>query len=314
MLNKEIVIFLLLFSAVIAMASCSGHKSEQAQSSPSGDASAVKTIRMPDVPASVTDPTERADYLLLHFWDSVDFTDRAAMSDSIMIEQGMSDFISVMDYCSPEGIEEGVGKLLSRASVASPEAYGRVAALAELYLWDSQSPFRSEAFYTPFAEYALTRGGDEKERAEAILDDIARNAPGSVAPDFIVTGTDGHRFSLASLTDEGRPVAVMFYEPDCDHCLEAIASLTSNPDFNRLIENGQLTFLAVYIGNEYEKWSEHAASLPLSWKTGIDRARLIDEKELYKVGSTPSFYIIGSDRRILLKDSGLNHFYQAVFG
>ena len=32
-------------------------------------------FRLPDVPAALTEPAERADYLALHYWDRFDFAD-----------------------------------------------------------------------------------------------------------------------------------------------------------------------------------------------------------------------------------------------
>ena len=294
------------------MISCSGHRTRNAEAEDSRKVSTVSRIEMPMVPDTLTDPADRADYLLDHFWDSVDFTDRRVLSDSVMIEQGISDFISVMDFCSQEGLEKGIRGLLDKASSASPEAYERITALARRYLWEAESPFRSERLYTPFVKYAISLGGDEAVMAGAILDDIRRNAPGSVAPGFTVTGRDGRDMTLASQLGGECPVALMFYEPDCDHCEEALASLTSNQDIERLIASGQLRFIAVYIGEEYDKWKEHAEGLPKSWNVGIDRKRVIDERELYIVGATPSFYLIGADGRILMKDSGLGHFYRML--
>lgn len=305
----------MLACAVIATAaflSCSDKAGKNSGDSVDTAESFSSTVPMPVVPDSLTDPVRRADYLLAHFWDGVDFSDRRVMSDSIMIEQGVSDFISVMEFCSPQGLNDGVTRLLDKASAASQDAYSRMADLARLYLWDPQSPFRSERFYTPFVEYAIARGGAEGIRAEAQLEEIRRNAPGTMAPDFTVVSAAGRNVSLKKETAKGRPVVVMFYEPDCDHCENAIAALKRNRAFGEMVESGQLGFLAVYIGDGFDLWKEHAAGLPSEWTTCIDRGRMIDDGELYVVNSTPSFYLIGSDGRIMLKDEGLQGLYRSL--
>lgn len=161
-------------------------------------------------------------------------------------------------------------------------------------------------------KYAINRGGYDEIKAKARLEEINRNSPGTEAPDFTVTSLDGKSLSLSSIMDKNSLVSLMFYEPDCEHCEQAIASMASNPDLNRLIESGELRFIAVYIGDDYDNWKRHASALPQTWTVCIDLNSEIDEHELYVVMATPSFYLIDNNRRILLKDSNLTQYYNTL--
>lgn len=101
----------------------------------------------------------------------------------------------------------------------------------------------------------------------------------------------------------GRRELLMFYEPDCDQCLDAEKRLAESAAFNRLVATGELQMLAVYVGHDRRLWSEHAAKLPASWIVGIDAAMKIDGEDLYHIGATPSFYLIDAEGTVMVKDA-----------
>lgn len=261
-------------------------------------------LELPYVPDSILDPQDRADYLLLHFWDNMDFNDREAVSDSVMLEQTMSDFISVMNYGSPHGRHRGVMTLIASAAKGEADAYSEIMRLADLYLWEADSPFRNEAYYALFAAYDADINGKTAQRSEARLAEIMRNAPGTLAPAFSVTDVNGKTIDFRPASGD-RPVVIMFYQPDCEHCEAAIDALRRDAAFDRAVGEGRIRMLAVYIGDDKALWKRHAATLPDNWEKGMDGRMTIDERQLYVVRATPSFYLVAPDGRIVLKDAGI---------
>lgn len=104
----------------------------------------------------------------------------------------------------------------------------------------------------------------------------------------------------------------MFYEPDCEHCGSVVEALRNDAVFSRAVGNGDIRMIAAYLGDDYELWREHAAKLPQTWETGIDRKGRIDDGELYVVRATPSIYLIDATGKIVLKDSDLAHLGEAL--
>ena len=51
---------------------------------------------LPDVPGTLKAPEVRANYLALHYWDRLDFNDNSLIENRDMMEQGFSNFISIM--------------------------------------------------------------------------------------------------------------------------------------------------------------------------------------------------------------------------
>lgn len=259
-------------------------------------------LALPDVPPSLTDPAARADYLVTHFWDKMNFGDRSLSLDTAFMEQSFSNFISVMPLGSADARTRGANALLDGASGAGDDVYRYVCSIAEHYLWEPESPFFSEDLYLPFVEYALRYSGGDDPLAAGRRDDIMCNRPGSAAPAFRIEGRDGRPVDLR---DHGPRTAtlLMFYEPDCELCNSAIELLASSETLAAAISDGSLRMVLVYLGSDRAMWAAHAAKFPGGWLAGIDSEGTVDDNELYLVRATPSFYLIDPTDRIVLKDA-----------
>lgn len=265
-------------------------------------------LPLPSLPASLTDPEERADYLAAHFWDALDFSDTIRSLDTAFIEQNFANYSTVLALAP--GRDTAVGNLLGRIRAASPAAYGLFVYVAEKYLYEPDSPVFDEQSYLPFARYAAGQGGDEAVVAQARCEEILKNAPGTVAPDFAFETPGGKRRLLDPKASA--PLLLMFYEPDCDRCRSAMGAIASDPAIAEAISSGMLRFTAVYLGTDRTLWAEHAAQLPQEWTAGIEPTGRVDDDELYIIRATPSFYLIGADGRIILKDARLQEIFAAL--
>lgn len=132
-------------------------------------------LPLPSLPASLTDPEERADYLAAHFWDALDFSDTIRSLDTAFIEQNFANYSTVLALAS--GRDTAVGNLLGRIRAASPAAYGLFVYVAEKYLYEPDSPVFDEQSYLPFARYAVSLGGDEAVMAQARCEEILKTLP-----------------------------------------------------------------------------------------------------------------------------------------
>lgn len=300
----------LLFALFLAtsMSACAGTGKADTDSDSSRhvDMAGYESVPMPEIPSSLTNPEDRADYLLRHFWDALDFKSVKLPKDSVLLEQSFSNFASVLPLVNADVKESAVKILMVHAS-QNRIAYDFMADIAEKYLWEADSPFYSEESFLPFVKYYIANDASRRDVAMAREEEIAMNAPGSVAPDFEVKDTDGAPTTLYGALGQA-PVIIMFYQPDCDHCHEAMDMLGKDARFMKGIEDGEFSFLPVYIGRDKAMWKSHASTLPKSWHVMIDEDETIDNDNLYMIKATPSFYVIGRDRRIVLKDASLQSF------
>ena len=136
-----------------------------------GDNSSADTLQgsprelpLPEVPALLTAPEERAAYVLEHFWDGMDFRDTLRSRDRLFMEQCFVNFLSLFPHALPQSLPSPVGRLLQRAAVDSV-AFRLVNSLAEHYLDDPNSHMRNEEHYILFLEALLSLPGlPEAER------------------------------------------------------------------------------------------------------------------------------------------------------
>mgnify|MGYP000178762057 FL=1 len=59
-------------------------------------AQAQEDFPYPSVPAELTTPQERADYVVRHYWDNINFQDTTLIHRPSMIEQGFVNFIDLL--------------------------------------------------------------------------------------------------------------------------------------------------------------------------------------------------------------------------
>lgn len=259
------------------------------------------SLPIPEVPAGMVTPEQRADFLSLHFWDAMQWQNPKQGGDTLFIEQSFANYIPVMSYATPEGVKAAVESLLNAAQKAGRDRLDLIWYVAEKYLYQADSPMRNEDVFIHFADWALPRRY-QAERVTEIRKDILKNAPGTMAPDFSFRLTDGRTGRISDY--RGRHLLIMFYEPDCQECLKAEKQMTESAELKQLLSSGQMQLLLVYIGDEEKLWREHARLLPSTWPVAIASPEEVDD--LYNIRATPSFYLLKPDGRIRKKDAPLS--------
>lgn len=258
-------------------------------------------LPLPKVPSTLREPRLRAAYVARHFWDAMDFRDSLRGRDPDFLEQHFVDFLSLFPHADTSALAPAVDTLMRRAG-QDAAAFRLVAELAEKYLYEAASPLRDEAYYDLFLE-ALSAspvlGTYEKLRYAAQSEVVRKNRPGMPAADFAFVDRCGVRQTLYGLP--GDRLLVIFYDPECDHCLETMAALRRNPVIARQVRTGALAVLALFADGEESVWLRTPPALPQEWTDGLD-ATGIQEHGLYVLSELPALYLLDRDRRVLLKE------------
>ena len=262
----------------------------------------VDELPLPDVPSTLREPATRAAYIIEHFWDKMEFTDTVRSHNTDFVEQAFANFISIFPYAGAESQRTAVGTLMRRAE-ADSTAYVVLTEVAEKYLYEPNSPMLSEDYYILFLEQMVASpvlGPYGTIRPRWQLEAARKNRPGMKAADFAFTTREGRRTTLHRTPSDGN-MLLIFYDPDCDHCKEIIATLCSDEVLNRMTSGGELTVVAVYSGDERELWSEHAPSLPAGWTVGYEPGDM-QERGTYVLRAMPTLYLLDRDKKVILKD------------
>ena len=83
---------------------------------------------------------------------------------------------------------------------------------------------------------------------------------------------------------DGRPMLLLFYDPDCDHCMQTIAELSGSELLNGAVARGDLVVVAVYAGfdgSDRAAWLRTLNRLPSVWTVDFDRGTIYT-RDLYE--------------------------------
>jgi hypothetical protein len=279
----------------------------------------VHTFTLPSIPVSIAASSDRADYLVTHYWDHFDFTDTAYLHLPDVTEQAFVDYLDVLPYVSsPAVTEQSVRQLLAKAEQEeSGRMYGYFLELLAKYLYEPNSPFRDDERYIPVVHYVIadTRSDEaEKIRMRTALEGLMKNRPGSVAADFAYVLPGGRQGRLHGVKADC--TLLMFYNPDCHACAEIIASIRQSSVIGRLHGNGTLAILLFYPDEDLEIWQAHRADIPPNWINGYDRQTRVKDSGIYDLRAIPTLYLLGRDKTVLLKDVNfdrIEHFLKEKF-
>ncbi len=269
--------------------------------------SAFAQLPLPEVPASLTSPGERASYVVRHFWDAMKWNDPVMAADTVMMEHAFADYASVLPHVPADSLDNCVGVLLRQAAV-NPEAYDRVLNLSEIYLYEPESPvYFPEGFRSVLIAAMDTACMPPLSTTRAVtfpymFGELSKNRVGHQANDFSFKTRAGEEMSLLDAVKAHPMNLVMFYDPDCDHCRDVITELKRSPDVACMIAGGKLGMLAVYYEGDDEVWNHGKGLIPDSWIDAVTPDDVIEDEALYTLNRQPTLYLIDNEGKVLVRD------------
>ncbi|WP_298074302.1 DUF5106 domain-containing protein [uncultured Bacteroides sp.] len=260
---------------------------------------------MPAVPATLRTPPARAAYIIKHFWDAMDFADTLRSRNRNFMEQNFVNCLSLFPIADTTALAPAVATLVGRAQ-SDAVALSLLAETAEKYLYEQDSPLFNEEYYLLFADalVAAPLPHSKRLRIEAQRTAMRKNRVGTPAADFSFETRDGQRLRLSKAA-QGRPMLLLFYDPDCDHCMQTIAELSGSPLLNGAVARGDLVVVAVYAGfdgSDRAAWLRTLDRLPSVWTVGFDNGTIYT-RDLYVLRNLPALYLLDASRRVVLKDT-----------
>jgi hypothetical protein len=258
---------------------------------------------MPDIPEEITEPSQRAAFLVMHYWDKYDFGDMTFLMTDDLLERSLVDYLDLLSLVPADTVARSVGRLMGKAE-EKRELFLLLSKLSERYLYEPDSPVYDEEKLIPFLQEELksaTLLDIEKIRLQFLLDQILKNRTGEVANDFSYTLADNRTGTLHALQADF--ILLYFNDPECEDCLLLTGKLIASPVISELIKREQLDLLAVYTGEDVEAWRNHAATVQPSWIYARDAEQRINGEGIYHIRQFPTIYLLDKNKKVLLKET-----------
>ncbi len=263
-------------------------------------------LPLPSVPATLTTPADRADYVIRHFWDAMNFRDTLRCHNRTFMEQNLVNYLSIFPHAHPDALPAAIDTFLQRAVADTPSLH-LLNELAEQYLNDYESPMRNEDYYILYLEALLrqpTLTDADRMRSTYQLQEARKNHRGTTAADFSYIDRDEQLRTLhrtATNTTDGQ-LLLLFYDPTCSHCTETIDTLRHSALLSQHTNEGQITILAVDIEGDRQQWEKTKDTMPQQWIIGIDNSDIVGHA-LYSLPALPVIYLLDHNKTVLLKNT-----------
>lgn len=290
-----------LLAISIGLCSCKG-KNEPTQA-PRVASDTIKTFKLPAIPAMMTQPEQRADFLARHYWDHINFADTNYIHHPEVTEQGWVEYCEILNHVSLQTAQTAIRQTVARAE-ANKKVYRYITGLAEKYLYDPNSPMRNEECYIPVLEAMVASpvlDQTEKIRPQAQLELAQKNRKGTRALNFTYTDVSGRQGSLYGIKTEY--TLLFINNPGCHACAETIETLKNAANINALLKEGRLTILALYPDEELGEWRKHLKDFPTEWINAYDKKLALQTENRYDLRAIPTLYLLDRNKTVLLKDA-----------
>ena len=258
----------------------------------------------PTVPAMITDPNLQFEYFVKHYWDHFDFADTTYVPTPEITEQAWVDYINYLYRFPLDKAQEEMKAMMLKSSQNSKKLFLYFMEMADKYLYDPNSPTRSEELYIAVLEVMIqTPALDDAEKIlpQYRLDWAYKNRMETKATDFQYTQITGQTGTLYQLRAEY--VLLFFNNPGCTSCQEHIAGIRNSAFMSKLSSEGRFKVLSIYPDEDLDEWKKHYTNYPAGWTNGYDASFTIKTK--YDLKATPTLYLLDKDKMVILKDASL---------
>ncbi len=255
-----------------------------------------------EVPAIITDPLQRENYISEHFWNGFNFKDSAHLRLTSRIDAYYMEYLDHL-YSSDEKTAKKSAKSFTD-SILNGDATLRdyFLKIIEFSLYNPNSAYRNETLYIWILEVLTESENPDRltrERYREQLDLALKNRPGTTAMDFEYT-TNKSKTGTIHKT-KGEYILIFFYDPDCQTCQSAIEYLRENESVKKM--GSRLVKLAMYTGEDISKWLKTTDKFGSDWIIAHDNNMSVSLNKLYDRRPSPSIYLLDSTKKVILKDA-----------
>ncbi len=246
-----------------------------------------------------------------HYWDYFDLSD-LALWHTPFVKERLDEYFNKVLLQTPDSVLPETIALIEQ-NRDNPELFQNITSYLVNNTIQSKMMGMENVFVALAKRYYL--GGQAFWADEKTMDNIRRevalrqnNLLGNKTPDLLLEDADGE---FSSLYESPTPYTLLaFWEPGCNHCKKEIPKLYD--ELFLKASPSQLSVYAVYTMTDKKEWTDFINEHGLSgWQNLWDPKQISEMKALYGIRTTPSFFLLDKDKKIIAKQldvAGLRHF------
>lgn len=251
------------------------------------------------IPGYITEPQRQLEYLVEHYWDTINLGDSTWLTRRAELEARFVDYFSL--YSDLE--KRPVRLLLAPLERSGDALLNEVLSYYYRYYYDSESPLVDDELYRYVLVWAIKSprvAREHQDVARELLVGLQRNRVGHPATDFVYA-TDSAERRLLPVREE--LLLLIFGTSQCTSCKAMEHYVANTPVYQRLATSKRLRVLMVYLQSEGDRSIFAPDSLRPEWmERGLDRSDTIIGRRLYDIKSSPTIYLLGRGDTVLLRD------------
>lgn len=124
---------------------------------------------------------------------------------------------------------------------------------------------------------------------------------GMEAPKMVLNDTSMNNISLYGIDSDY--IVMYFYDPDCGHCKKKTPIMI---EAYHNLKGENVEFLGINITTNNDRWKEYINEVGLDWTNLSDNYNRSNFRYYYDIRSTPTIYILDSEKKIIAKKLDAN--------
>ncbi len=249
----------------------------------------------PVAPEEIVSLSDKSNWLMQHFWDQMDFKKKEAVNQAAL-NDAFRVFTLPMQWADKAEVDKAVDSMLSQLS-RNPTLLLQFTKAAEESLYGDRAKIWIDEVYVKYLETFLKNKkikDSRKIRYRHQLSLLKNSMIGEVPPSFSFTTPTGDPGKFMPI---GVFTIIEFGDPDCDDCRHAKLKMETDIRFSSLVDRGLVNVLFI-VPDPVDGWQTQIGSYPSNWVVGSSD----DVADILDIRTTPSFYVIGKDGRIMAKN------------
>ena len=261
---------------------------------------ASRKFELPSIPDTLRTIESRFNYVVDNYWNRFDFSDTFHI-ETKETEEALVNYLDLISRLSVGKGQEHLADLMGKSSANSlMQEY--INKLTRKYLVNYDSPMRNELLYIGAARYLAENATDPTLKYNAIQDTtmLSLNLPGTKATEFQFTTPTGEIKRISDI--QGKYTVLLFYNPDCKSCSQILEATKKSEIIHKALEEENTTLVAIYPQDDSYIWRKYIETVPDKWINGCDNGMTLISEVLYDLRVLPVFYLLDSNKEVVLKD------------